>query len=246
MARAVSSTACRPDMLVCAAACADAMTSWARLPICVPEWVISSTVAAVSCTAASCSSTEAACSWVEARISAAAAFRFSVASRLCRASCRKPVDHGVEGRAEMPDLVLARHRHLAAELSASDTLDEAHEGAERAGDGRAQGIGDHDAQDSGTGQGQDDRHPALLVDLADPPLPDGDRFAEDAAGLCEIAAPGFAAAVQCALAWQSPRRDRCSEGLRTAARWSSAIGAGRCLPCSAIRRSAARRRPAAT
>ena len=34
-----------------------------------------------------------------------------------------------------------------------------------------------------TGQGQDDRHPALLVDLADPPLPDGDRLAEDAAGL---------------------------------------------------------------
>ena len=25
----------------------------------------------------------------------------------------QPVDHGVEGRAEMPDLVLARHRHLA-------------------------------------------------------------------------------------------------------------------------------------
>ena len=43
--------------LVCAVACAAAITSCARRPICAPEWVISSTVAAVSCTAASCSST---------------------------------------------------------------------------------------------------------------------------------------------------------------------------------------------
>ena len=106
MARAVSSTACRPALLVCAVACADAITSWARLPICAPEWVISSTVAAVSCTAASCSSTLAACSCVEARISGGRGVEVLGRVAALAGELPQPVDHAVQGRAETPDLVL--------------------------------------------------------------------------------------------------------------------------------------------
>ncbi|GJE69244.1 hypothetical protein CHKEEEPN_0768 [Methylorubrum podarium] len=90
IAFAVSVAARRPERAVCAAAWAVAMTSVARFEIWAPEWVISSTVAAVSCTAANCSSTLAACSWAEARISAAAAFRSAVAARLVRARSDRP------------------------------------------------------------------------------------------------------------------------------------------------------------
>ncbi|GJE41598.1 hypothetical protein AEGHOMDF_0764 [Methylobacterium soli] len=84
------------------------MTSPARLVIWAPEWVISSTVAAVSWTAANCSSTLAACSWAEARISAAAALRSAVAARLVRARSASPATMLLRVRPRRPISSLLR------------------------------------------------------------------------------------------------------------------------------------------
>ncbi len=105
MALAVSETARRPWREVWAVAWAVAITSVARLLIWAPEWVISSTVAAVSCTAANCCSTEAACSCAEARISAAAAFRSAVAARFVRARSDRPDTIAFSVARQTPDLV---------------------------------------------------------------------------------------------------------------------------------------------
>ena len=98
-------TACRPDRAGRAVASAVAATCLARLPICAPDWLISSTVAVISCTAATCCSARAACCCVEARISAAAAFRSAVAARLVRARSDSPATIAFSVAAEAPDLV---------------------------------------------------------------------------------------------------------------------------------------------
>ena len=116
------------------------------------------------------------------------------------------LDHAVERSAEMSDLVLADRGHLAAQLSAPDPLDEFHEGIERLRDGSAQRVGDEEAQEGGACEGEDDRGAALLLDLTDASLAEGDGFALDLVDFLEQGVPGIATGVQGAIVATTPGR----------------------------------------
>ena len=82
MTWAMSSIALRPSLLRSAALAAWPAISRARVVICWPDWLISSSVAVVSWMAANCCSTLAACCLVEASVSVAAELRLATASRV--------------------------------------------------------------------------------------------------------------------------------------------------------------------